>query len=183
MSIARKQLSVRMQALFDSDNPDALATLAYIQRLLYQHRMGKGYTQKEVLAEVYARAIQWIDSGESIESYPGWIRRTAFKVIRKFKEELEATDFQEQTVDYVLDDFQDQFPLVIRYNASALFAALMQLEVEDRNILRLRLINRLSWQDIGQCLVAVGEEQVSDRQLRQKAFQALTNLRNFYPTD
>jgi len=83
----------------------------------------------------------------------------------------------------VLNKFQEQFPLVIGYDFSALFAALIRLDAEDRNILRLRLINGLSWQEIGQCLVAVGEVQVNDRQLRQRAFRALTNLRKMYPVD
>jgi len=183
MSNEKDHLSMRMQALFDSENPDALTLLAYLQRLLYQHQLSKVYSQKEILTEVYARAIKRIDAGEPIKSYPGWIRRTAFKVIQEFKLEVNSINFQEQTADHVLNKFQEQFPLVIGYDFSALFAALIRLDAEDRNILRLRLINGLSWQEIGQCLVAVGEVQVNDRQLRQRAFRALTNLRKMYPVD
>jgi DNA-directed RNA polymerase specialized sigma24 family protein len=183
MSNEKDHLSMRMQALFDSENPDALTLLAYLQRLLYQYQLSKVYGQKEILTEVYARAIKRIDAGEPIQSYPGWIRRTAFKVIREFKMEVDSVNFQEQTADPVLDKFQEHFPLVLGYDISALLAALMQLDAEDRNILRLRLINGLSWQEIGQCLVAVGEVQSNDHQLRRRAFRALTNLRKMYPVD
>jgi DNA-directed RNA polymerase specialized sigma24 family protein len=62
----------------------------------------------------------------------------------------------------------------------AVMTAYQSLSVNDQRIIQLRVVQGLSWHDVGQALCLMGEPQRSNPALRKRGQRALENLRRNY---
>lgn len=175
----RQQVDQVFEDLFSPKNPNARIVIAYIQKCLYQYGLWKAYEPKDILIEVYSRCVKATEAGETIRIPVAWIKRTATNVIRELRREAEKIEF------YNLDQephWNDDFLLTItfRYDLKAMRQAFERLNSEEQHLLNFRVIHRLSWRDVSQRLVAVGEAESNEGALRQRGFRALKKLRKLY---
>jgi RNA polymerase sigma factor (sigma-70 family) len=176
---SRQRFDMAVQALLDPDSPDTHSLYAFIQITLSQFRLSKAYEVKDIIIEVYTRGIKKLQSGDIIQIPLAWIRRTAHNVIRELRREADKTGY----LDLDCVPVQDIAPLSkIEFNGDlkAIKIAFNRLTLEEQNILKLRVIDQLSWQEVGKCLVIVGEPIQSEGNLRQRGYRTLKKLRKIY---
>jgi hypothetical protein len=88
---ARTEFDVAIQTLFAVDNREGQALCIYIHRTLYQYRLSKAYTAKDIIVAAYARGIRLADLETSIPYPSAWLRRTAFQIIRHLRHESDQS--------------------------------------------------------------------------------------------
>ena len=173
----RKHFDRAIQALFDSSNPEAMTFCASITRLLRQYRLSGTYDAKEIITEADARSIVKIEAGVFIEIPLAWLRRTCLNVIRDFKRA--QTKIDKPKIDGEAFSFGDvaMEQMLLSEDMKAVRLAFERLSREDQNILKARIFQGLSWQEIGERLEA---SPIKPGTARQRGSRALIRLRQHY---
>jgi len=176
----RDAFDTQFRDLFYSSDSGA-HVLAYIRRTLLQFRLDGAYEVHDILVEVYTRGRRLIDKGENIHVLSAWTRCTAYNVIRELRRE------RDKVSDYLdLDNLPSSKPnylseLMMADEVMAMRSAFEQLNDDSRTILRLRVVEQMSWQDVRKKLATLkGSETPSENVLRQKCSRALRRLRAIY---
>jgi RNA polymerase sigma factor (sigma-70 family) len=177
----RQQIDDIFMSLYAAKSPESTALFSYIQRLLCQFRLKNAYEVKDIVVEVYARAIKAIANGVVIDSPQAWIKRVALNVIREFRRAADKINYTS------LDEYphlgasgEDHLSqMILKDDISIIFQAFEELSEQDQMILNLRIVHGLSWQEISRELSLSGET-ISENNLRQKGFRALRRLRSVY---
>lgn len=184
----RQRFDLEFQALLDRNNPDTRSIWCFVERTLRQFGLDAfGVTADEILGEVYARGIRHIvERKKGIENPLGWIRLTANYVIREHSRKvrcsvsLESVSASEAklVVSCEMETLVTQEE--IKADIQALHVALGQLAQSEREILYLRHMEDLSWQEIGRRFIDCGRDEISEATLRQKGYRALVRLRKLF---
>jgi len=168
-------------SLYAAKSPESTALFSYIQRLLCQFRLKNAYEVKDIVVEVYARAIKAIATGAVINSPQAWIKRVSLNVIREFRRAADKINYTSLDEHPHLgasgEDYLSQ--MILKDDISIIFQAFEELSEQDQMILNLRIVHGLSWQEIS-CKLSLNGETMSENNLRQKGFRALRRLRSVY---
>jgi RNA polymerase sigma factor (sigma-70 family) len=177
----RQQIDAFFMSLYAAKSPESSALFAYIQRILCQFRLKNAYEVKDIVVEVYARAINTIAKGAVIDSPQAWIRRVALNVIREFRRAADKINYasldEHPHLGASSEDHLSQ--MILKDDISIIFQAFEELSEQDQMILNLRIVHGLSWQEISHEL-SVNGETMNENNLRQKGFRALRRLRSVY---
>lgn len=178
---ARQQFDADFQSLYEAKSPESHSVFLYVQRLLYQFRLGRAYEVMDILVEVYARGVKYLESGNSIASSQAWTKRAALNVIREFRRAADKIDYYDlETQPQLVVSSEDTLSgLVFENDLKVIQMAFGQLSPKDKNLLRLRIVNGFTWQQISILLKQEGEE-VNENVLRQRGYRALQRLRAIY---
>ena len=177
---SRKKFDLAVQALLDSDSPDTHSLYVFIKITLGQFRLSKAYEVKDIIIEAYTRGIKKLQSGEAINIPLAWIRRTAYNVIRELRREADKIGYLDLACVPVQNEINPLSKIEFNGDLKAMKIAFNKLTLEEQNILRLRVIDQLSWQEVGKCLVIVKEPVQSEGNLRQRGYRTLKKLRKIY---
>jgi DNA-directed RNA polymerase specialized sigma24 family protein len=177
---ARQDLDAVINTLFSANNPDAIRTLAFVQRLLCQYGLSRTYEAKDILIEVYARAAKLTNAGTTIYNPLPWIRRTSLNVVREFKREAVKVEYYNLNNEPAWSEGDFLSLIVFKYDLKAMRIAFERLEAADRDLLGLRVIQKLSWHDVNKHLVERGGDDQHESALRQQGFRALKKLKKIY---
>ena len=177
---SRKKFDLAVQALLDSDSPDTHSLYVFIKITLGQFRLSKAYEVKDIIIEAYTRGIKKLQSGEAINIPLAWIRRTAYNVIRELRREADKIGYLDLDCVPVQNEINPLSKIEFNGDLKAMKIAFNKLTLEEQNILRLRVIDQLSWQEVGKCLVIVKEPVQSEGNLRQRGYRTLKKLRKIY---
>ncbi|NEO47896.1 MAG: sigma-70 family RNA polymerase sigma factor [Moorea sp. SIO4A3] len=137
----------------------------------------------EVINETYLRGIKLIESGQEIENPGAWIRVTSFNVIREMsrkreKEQLWDSNLIEQKIapeySHSLSSANSEDE-----NLKLLELALQKLEPQDSQLIVLRHIEGLSWQQVVNHLASQGEY-LTEASARQRGNRSLKRLRKIF---
>jgi DNA-directed RNA polymerase specialized sigma24 family protein len=187
---SRRRLDAVFQDLFvkekeetKKENEEAKKLFAYLQRILYQFGIYKAYQPKDILAEVYARAVRFIERGGEIRLPLPWIRRTAYHIVRELKREMVRVADPDLEREPVWQGENSITGLMFREDWKAMQNAFEKLEVSEQNLLRCRVIRGLKWSEVNDCLVEFGEPRQSEHVLRQRGCRVLKKLRKIYEQD
>lgn len=183
--------NIEIEFLLKPKNPRARSLYSFIKRTLWQFHLDGIYTEIDIFNQAYLRGVSLTQSGTAINSPKAWIRTTAFNIIR----ELSRTHQREQTVEYnELAEF-DQAKLkialmqesnslvsdeVIEADLQAVLLSLKELNPKECRIIQLRTIQNLSWKEVAQHLVELGEEVQSEVALRKQGQRVMERLRQLY---
>lgn len=176
----RKHFDHAVQALFDSNNPESITFCASITRTLRQHRLSGTYDTKDIIAEAYARSVVKIEEGTLIQIPLAWLRRTCLNVIREFKREQTKIDKPKLDGDGCSFGGEAIEKILIDEDLQAIRFALKKLSREDQQILHIRIVEGLSWQEIGERLAGVSASPIRTGTARQRGSRALLRLRQHY---
>ena len=158
-----------------------------IQRTLRQFHLQTQIEESDVLIEAYLRTRTRIEAGELIENIPAWLSRVAFNIIReasrkrgqgrRLKDRLVGNGYgQPHPAPRIEATYSDDEDI------EALFSALDQLNPSDLNLLKLRIVQGLSWQAVSERLMEEGENcknpRVLQQRLRKRGERSLKRLRD-----
>jgi len=130
---------------------------------------------------VYARAIKAISNGKVINNPEAWLRRVALYTIREFRRAADKVNYSSlDEHPYLSASREDHLgEMILKDDISIILQAFKELSSQDQEILTLRIVHGLSWQEISQELSFNGER-INENSLRQRGFRALRRLRSVY---
>lgn len=176
----RQNFDWTIQPLFDGTDDNASNFFASITRQLYQFGLGKTYDAREIVAEAYTRGVKSIEAGKTIHNPLGWIRRTCLNVIREFKREQERAD----------NPKIDKLPwspgglvfseLMLEEDFLTIQTAVQQLSTEEQELLSKRIIEGLSWKEIGLSIRDSAGKSLKEGTVRQRGARSLKKLKQLY---
>jgi len=162
---------------------DAKHLIFFIKRTLRQFNLESHYQEMDILSEAYIRTQKRIDAGEIIENFPAWLKAVSLNIIReKSKKRLKDQSLQqnlistghgsEETMNRLEQDTTD-FEAI-----KTLLESLKSLSPEDIEILKLRIVKGLSWDEVAEALDKTGRNPRNAAALRKRGERALGRLRN-----
>ena len=178
----KEALNEAMGQILDKNNPHAYSTIAEVGHHLWRFGLFSYIEPVEILTEAYLRALKAIDQGIQIQNYRGWIRGTAFNIVReRFRQAGNefSTDPQAGCFDRLSEPEHDRDVQHDR-NFAILREAFEKLRATEPDVAELvdwRIIGNLSWADIDQRLRERDGESPSVEALRQRATRAKRKLR------
>lgn len=151
---------------------DVYLMLPFIAWKLKQFRLDHQYDPCDIFLDAYNRAVKAIDKGEQIHNIPGWLKSTAFNIIREYSrkaqqiktESMEHQQFADLSEPCITDE-------ILEMRLAWLLTALSELKMTDREILHLRM-QGLSYEEIAQ------QRGGTAAALRQKVSRLLKQLRH-----
>lgn len=175
-----QEFNAEFQALLESGSSSADSMLVFIKRRLDQFHLSNDYTSTWVLNEAYMRGIKLLETGTTIENPLAWVRSTAYNIIREqSREHRKFLPLQEGMVECQIshnqithEEIEEEFKKVT--------LAFEMLDKEDQEILRLKIIENLSWKEIRIHFISQGKNDLSEATLRKRKERALKCLRTKY---
>ncbi|NET61509.1 MAG: sigma-70 family RNA polymerase sigma factor [Symploca sp. SIO2E6] len=178
-----------IEVLLGSGDSDIYHILPYIKRVLRQFKLYSYYEERDIFLESYARAVKNIEAGGVIDKISAWFKATSYNVIRELSKAKKRQQLLinrlanegrliEESSHKISDD-------VIEGNVKKILQqSLLVLDSKDGMILKLRIIKGLSWKEICNHLVDIGEEVENnhklEQRLRQRGKRAIERLRKKY---
>lgn len=159
---------------------------AYLQKKLREFRMERRYQVREILVEVYERGLKAAEKGEKIENPVAWSKRVGYIVIMELRRELNKRSYipldesdspQVQYSDSFVSCLSEE---EIKENIEILKEALSLLSTRDRDLLKLRTVQRMGWKDIRQNLMGRWKEVPNEGALRTAHHRAVKHLRKAF---
>ncbi len=180
ISVEKQKFDLAIKALLTNPYP----LFPFIQRYLQQFHI----TEREVsdiFNEAYIRGVKLIESGEIIRNASAWMRTTCFNVIREISRKQRRSQPVEQSfLEYKIA--QAQFKIcssleeVITSDLEIVQIALEQLNLKDKVLLHLRIVEGLSWQEVGKRLSLEEGKLQSEDTVRKRGQRALERLRKIW---
>ncbi|MEC4984690.1 MAG: sigma-70 family RNA polymerase sigma factor [Oscillatoria sp. PMC 1068.18] len=176
--------------LLKDKNSQARSLFYFIQRSLFQFHLNSCYEVNEIINIVYLRGIKLTKSGKAIHNPVGWLRTTSYNVIREisrakrerlFLEYGEASESklaQENPPPNILDSLitEEEVSKDIRL----IQKALAHLSEEERQIIELRTVRQLSWEEVKNHLSQKEQLELKISTLRKRGQRTLNKLREIY---
>lgn len=180
----RERFDAEVFSVLYSKGSEMFSIFAFIQRTLGQFRLKGVVDIPDVFNEAYMRGVEAINSGKKIAKPIAWLRATAFNIIRELSREwkerqkvspdlLECSSLPLSPQDETLST-ED-----LEYRLKAVWRAFQELSQQDREVLRLRMFENLSWKEISDRLTASGEFK-SEEAFRVHGHRAIKRLRAKY---
>lgn len=173
-----ENLNFEITRIFREDD----SILRLIRSRLFQYQMGSVYSDIDILSEAYLRTASAIRQGREVTNVQGWLRSTSLNIIA----ELSRQDKKQKSLEDKVKHFTFIEPDLYRENFSVdeqvlkdLSLALKTLSPEDSEIISLRFIQQLSWQDISKLYEKRGDL-VSVTAIRKRGQRALERLRQSF---
>lgn len=176
----RQKFDTAIQALLDMNNPDSQSIWANVSRTLRQYRLSGTYEVREIIAEAYSIGVKRIESGVIIENPLAWLRGTCLNVIRDFRRKQDRIEKPKLDGEGLTAGDEVLSNLIIAEDHKAIRLALARLTPEEQQILCIRVLEGLSWQEIGGSLSCSQQLVISANTARQRGFRALQRLRQHY---
>ena len=174
-----KQLNeIAMTILSNQDNPSLPKILLFIKRTLVQFHLHTFVHEREVFIKAYLRTYRQIQAGKSIQRLPEYLKGVSFNIIREYNRSRQKAESLNQRL--ICESFSNAetnvYPELEGMEASKVETVLktfQQSNPDDWEILKLRFVQGLSWQDIAGKLS--WDKRVDS--LRSKGKRALERLR------
>ena len=163
--------------------------LLTIQRSLRQFHLDSQLEESDIPIDAYIRTRTRIEAGECIENIPAWLNRVSFNIIREASKKRDQC--QRLTDRLICNDCGQpnpansiEDPYAREEDIEALFLSLHQLSQPDLELLMLRVVKGLSWQEISQRSIDSEEDckkpRVLQQRLRKRGERALKRLRDAF---
>ncbi len=184
-----QQFSHDVQFLLKPNNPHARSLLAFIKRTINQFGLTAYITEVDIFVEAYLRGVRYTQQHqEPIHQPKAWMRRTAYNIIRECKRDRQrysAAAFDElmaqpPAIDSAPPPAVDEEAL--HTALTSVLTALGSLSPDDRDLIRWKVIEGLTWKQVQAQLIARGDEPISHATLRKRGQRALERLRQAYHT-
>ncbi|MBD2465734.1 sigma-70 family RNA polymerase sigma factor [Oscillatoria sp. FACHB-1407] len=171
-----RQFNAEIYCLLKANNPRTRSFLSFIKRTLRQFHLEDIHTEFDIFNESYLRGVDFILKGSSIKSPKAWMRKTAYNVIReRSRDNHRCQPVESEYMEALLVSEE-----IIELDLEVVRQAYLELESSDRQILELRIVENLSWRDIGERFVEMGESPQNEPALRKRGQRAMQRLREIY---
>jgi RNA polymerase sigma factor (sigma-70 family) len=149
---------------------------------LCQFNLISRYTPEDIIIEVISRWHKTFEKRKQVPSVAGWMRVTALNCIRELKRQEQKADLYDPSVlatkisnnenSIVLEDVEDNRYQCVR-------TAMSQLSEDKRELLELRFIQELSWDEVAAYYAGQGKK-FKVTALRKRGQRALEDLRKVF---
>jgi RNA polymerase sigma factor (sigma-70 family) len=171
-----RQFNAEIYCLLTANNPHSRSLFLFIRRTLRQFHLNDVHKESDIFHEAYLRGVAFIERGNAINSPKAWMRKTSYNIIRELGRENQRC----QPID---DEYLENLLVseeTIELNIEAVTQALQELDPSERWVLALRIIENLSWKEVGKRLVEMGETPQTEAALRKRGQRAMQRLRQIY---
>ena len=190
-----EQLNIVIAAILNPADSRAYSFKAFLKNRIRQFHLTDHLEPNEVINESYRRAIAAVEAGKEVQHWQAWLKSTCFNIIRERSragKKCSAIDPQSmvlanlQACDAinVFSSQENDSAQLVEGQIAILHEALKELTKEDANavrLLKLKLIDGLSWECIRAHLLATTNEELPNlAALRQRAARAKRKLRRLY---
>ncbi|MBV6621382.1 MAG: sigma-70 family RNA polymerase sigma factor [Rivularia sp. (in: Bacteria)] len=177
---SRQAFDAEFETLLFPGSSSAHSMLGFILRSLAQFNLSRSFTVTEILIEAYVRGVKQIEKGEYIENPIPWIRSTSYNIIREYsRQRNRICQLEEERIEPPTDcsllDFKD-----VNEDLERVLLAFEKLDEEEKEILKLKIIEKLKWKEIIQVLEERGIRCKNEAALRKRKERALKHLREIY---
>ncbi|MBE9068610.1 sigma-70 family RNA polymerase sigma factor [Leptolyngbya cf. ectocarpi LEGE 11479] len=169
------------EVMSSRDNSRPHNLLLLIDRWLKQFHLSSRIDCSEILTETYFQARSEIrDKGVHIEKLPAWFKTVSYRMIRDLSKKAKNRNRATQRLSRHNEHFTEN---VIHLNEfdhtsiEALLEASAKLKEEELQILKLRIVQGLSWKEVKHRWIAETGKDISEAALRKKGERALKHLR------
>lgn len=181
-----RQFNVEIQSLLTPQNPRARSLHSFIKRTLNQFHLDGFYTEFDIFNQAYLRGVSLTRSGTAINNPKAWMRTTAYNVIRECHRRRQR--YRTSAYDELAEADRARREIEVRQvsetdialDIQAVVSSLKELSPAECQLIRFRVVEGLSWKDVSQRLVELGEEQQSEASLRKRGQRTLSRLRQLY---
>jgi DNA-directed RNA polymerase specialized sigma24 family protein len=152
---------------------------AFLRRTLRAFHLEKNYREAYILHEALLRGLNQIKKGQLIYNSSGWLRSTAYNIIRELKRD------QQKTV-----SLEDHHPTEVEHPAvsskdleddlETISLAFQLLTPMDQRLLNLKIVEGRAWSEIRVILREEGYGDYKEFNLRKRKERALIRLRKKY---
>jgi hypothetical protein len=189
------RLNLEIAAILNPKDSRAYSFKAYVKNRIRQFHLKEHLNPNEVINEAYKRAIAAVEAGKEIQNWQAWLKTTCFNIIRERSrankkcssvdpQSLILANLQACDAINVFNSKEEATAHEVEKQLMILEQALEELartEFEDFQLLKLRLIDELSWASIRDYLLKNTDQDVPNlTTLRQRAVRAKRKLRRLY---
>jgi hypothetical protein len=170
------------RALIEANTSETRRLPVFVKRYLRQFNLDTYYDPTYIISEAYSLGINRLNSGYEISQPLFWIRKTSYDIIR----ELSRSERKRRTRLTQPPEVSETLERTSRTNlerrdsVEQLQQALKQLKVADQKLITMRMVERLSWEEIGKRLASDGEQVLSEAVLRARKGRAWRRLLQIY---
>lgn len=182
-----QQFNQEIQILLSPKNPHARSLLAFIYREIRQFHLQGRISEVDIFIEAYMRGVDYTRAtGNSIQRPKAWMRRTAYNIIREYSRNQQR--YRQVAFDELVENQMAGLPHWetcletggVDGEIRVVLEAIAALSPEDCQLIQLRVIEGLSWQQVGEILRSLGHPPTSRATLRKRGQRALERLRVEY---
>jgi RNA polymerase sigma factor (sigma-70 family) len=158
----------------------------FIKRTLRQFKLDGQLEESDILSEAYLCVRKKIESGELIQNIPAYLNRVAFNIIReRSKKKKKSKDLHIRLINnsHGVIDTTSRIDDLDSNQITILLKALKELNSEDFELIKLRIVKGLSWNEISDNLNYSKDNENKKRlsaNTRKKGERALKRLRKAY---
>lgn len=176
--------ALMVQVFLDSKDVETHNLLPWIHRLVKSFKLYET-CEFDVLIETYTIAIRETRKGYVIKNRPAWFKSTAFNIISNLSREMKKKDLVKNKLKHDQSETNNvEFCDESSDKTRCLIKAFKNLRQEDQQLLKLRVVEGLTWSDIAERMIAKGEENTISietlARLRKRHERALKRLRSHY---
>lgn len=172
----RKKFEQDISALLHPSNREGTKFFNYLESTAKKLRLS-GLDAREVISEAYVRGIVTInDKGQEIENPKAWLRKVCTFIMYDMVKEEKKNRLLKEKNQYSSEASNSLLTIVDSEQHQVVKKALAKLSDNDRQILRLRFDENLSYKEIQEQLCISGEA-VKVPALRKRESRALARLK------
>lgn len=190
-----QSLNAEIDKIARRKSPDAYSFITSVERKIRQFKLDGTISVEVLLNEAYLRAIAYLDQGGVINNPKAWLHKTIFNIVReqsRQRKKQQPTDPQSHILEietpetaelFSAEPFegQEQLPLADRWRIfQEALEELLTCYPEQGRILQLRLIKKLSWEEVRQAIIAEEGDAPTLQTLRKQGSRAKGTLRQLY---
>jgi DNA-directed RNA polymerase specialized sigma24 family protein len=173
----RSKFDADFKELLDLKSSTGRLMFAFVRRELKAFHLDKLYREAYVLNEAYVRAIATISKGIIIRDSSAWLRGTMFRIVRELSREHQKTVSLEENL---LENRSIVSPEELQNELARLIWAFQFLPPKDQELLHMKVVENLSWQEIREAWRMKGHGDYLEATLRKRKERALIRLRKKY---
>jgi DNA-directed RNA polymerase specialized sigma24 family protein len=166
-----------IRAAFTPNDKDSRSLWMSVQAELNRYGLGQSDTASAVLHAALLRGKQTIDKGKTIPNPSAWLRLTCRYIIKE-KQRGSQRETQLESSDSIASQLpEDTLEDPNNDKHAALKKELQLLSNIDQEILMLKVVHELNWEEVQTRLVDMGYQQYSLPALRQRKSRVVLQLR------
>lgn len=176
-----------LREILSQDNAHAYSTFSCFQGYLWQFRLSTVVEPSDICMEAYLRGKLALRLGKVILNPHAWLKRTGYNIVReKHREHASQRSTEPELLEFLAEASQRRWlqPEVISDRLDRLMVALQtfhQSDPEAAELMELRIVEGLSWEQVRQHLILQGRTDVPDVEaLRQRGCRIKKRLRQLF---
>jgi RNA polymerase sigma factor (sigma-70 family) len=184
-SSERQRFDSEIRSVLYSESTDRYSLFAFMRRSLVQFHLQGMYEVSDVFNQAYLRGISFIESGNKIDRPTAWLRTTAYNIIRELsRDRVNKQKFSSYSDEVQVATLEEHENCLtedeLDFHLKLIWEAFDQLSDQEREVLRLRMFENMSWQEIGEHLARLKGNTKSQEALRLQGWRAIKRLREKY---